>query len=77
MSSNFERLHEISNEAYAENLSILSQKLANPLLYLSLHFLMGIPFKKTYIVQKLASRKNLLHTELHRSSKHNDDRIQE
>ena len=44
MSSNFERLHEISNEAYAENLSILSQKLANTLLYLSLHFLMGIPF---------------------------------
>ena len=44
MSSNFERLHEISNEAYAENLSILSQKLANPLLYPALHFLIGIPF---------------------------------
>ena len=44
MSSNFERLHEIINEAYAENFSILSQKLANPPLYLALHFLIGIPF---------------------------------
>ena len=44
MSSNFERLHKIKNEAYAENFSILSQKLANPLLYLALHFLIGIPF---------------------------------
>ena len=44
MSSNFGRLPEIINEAYAENFSILSQKLANPLLYLALHFLIGIPF---------------------------------
>ena len=33
MSSNFERLHEIRNEAYAENFSMLSQKVANPLFY--------------------------------------------
>ena len=46
MSSNFERLHKIKNEAYAENFSIPSQKLANPLLYLALHFLIGIPFDK-------------------------------
>ena len=44
MSSNFERLHEISNEAYAKYFSILSQKLANPLLYPALHCLIGIPF---------------------------------
>ena len=44
MSSNFERLHKIRNEAYAENFSILSQKSANPLLYLALLFLIGIPF---------------------------------
>ena len=47
MSSNFERLHEIINEAYAENFSILSQKLANPLFYLSLYFLIGILFVKS------------------------------
>ena len=44
MSSNFERLHEIINQAYAENFSILTQKMENPLLNLSLHFLIGIPF---------------------------------
>ena len=52
MSSNFERLPEIINEAYAENFSILSQKLANPLLYLALHFLIGIP-KREYIMKSL------------------------
>ena len=44
MSPNFDRLHEISNEAFSKNFSILSQKLANPLLYPALHFLIGIPF---------------------------------
>jgi hypothetical protein len=46
MSSNFERLHKTRNEAYAEDFSILSQKLANPLFYPALHFLIGIPFKR-------------------------------
>ena len=32
------------NQAYAENFSILTQKMANPPLNLSLHFLIGIPF---------------------------------
>ena len=50
MSSNFERLHEIINQAYAENFSILTQKMANPLLNPSLHFLIGIPFLITYPV---------------------------
>ena len=45
-SSNFERLHEIIIEAFAENFSNLSQKMANPPLYLALHFLIGIPFYK-------------------------------
>ena len=73
MSSNFEGLHEIRNEAYAENFSILSQKLVNPLFYLSLHFLIGIPFKNlsmnvssskighdfsNKVVQKLTLEKN-------------------
>jgi hypothetical protein len=44
MSSNFERLHEIKNQAYAENFCILTQKMANPLLNTSLQFLIGIPF---------------------------------
>ena len=44
MSSNFEMLHEIINQAYAENFSILTQKMVNPLLNPSLHFLIGIPF---------------------------------
>ena len=46
MSSNFERLHNFVNEAYGKNFSILSQKMANPPLYLALHFLIGIPFTK-------------------------------
>ena len=46
MSSNFERLHEIINQAYAENFSILTQKMANPLIFPPLHFLIGIPFCK-------------------------------
>jgi hypothetical protein len=46
MSSNFERLHKIKNQAYAENFSIITQIMANPLLYPSLHFLIGIPFQK-------------------------------
>ena len=38
----------------------------------------GVNFLKTCYVLKRASRKNLLHTtELHRCSKHNDDRIHE
>ena len=32
MSSNFEMLHEIINQAYAENFSILTQNMANTLL---------------------------------------------
>ena len=35
MSSNFQRLHEITNQAYAENFSILTHKLADPLLNFS------------------------------------------
>ena len=31
-------------QAFAENITCLSQKLANPLFYLSLYFLFGIPF---------------------------------
>ena len=49
MSSNFERLHEIINQAYAENFSILTQKMVNQLLNPSLHFLIGIPFLKKRI----------------------------
>ena len=41
MSSNFERLQEIVDQADAENFSCLSQKLVNPLLYLSSYFLFG------------------------------------
>ena len=44
MGSNFERLHEIKDQAYAENFSILTLKMVNPLLNPSLHFLIGIPF---------------------------------
>jgi len=44
MSLNFERLHEIINQAYAENSSVLTQIMANPLLNPSLHFLKGVPF---------------------------------
>ena len=49
MSSSFERLHEIINEAYVENFSILSQKMVNPSLYLALHFPIGIPFKQLFL----------------------------
>ena len=44
MSLNFQRLHETTNQAYAENFRILTQKMANPLLNPALHFLIGIPF---------------------------------
>ena len=60
MSSNFERLHEIINQAYAENFSILTQKIANPLLNPSLHFLIGIPFKK-FLKKHLSNHIEKLH----------------
>ena len=44
MSLNFQRLHETTNQAYAENFRILTQKMADPLLNPALHFLIGIPF---------------------------------
>ena len=45
MSSNFVRFQEILNQAFAENFTCLTKKLANPLKNLALHFLLiGIPF---------------------------------
>ena len=44
MSSNFVRFQEILNQAFAENFICLTQKLANSLNNLALHFLIGIPF---------------------------------
>ena len=62
MSSNFERLHEIINQAYAENFSILTQKMANPLLNPPLHFLIGIPFFKLvmFFINQFPSLASLL-----------------
>ena len=42
MSSNFVRFQEILNKAFAQNFICLTQKLANPLKNLALHFLIGI-----------------------------------
>ena len=41
MSSNFDRLHKIIYQAFAENFSILTQKMVNPLLNPPLHFLIN------------------------------------
>ena len=38
------RFQEFLNQAFAENFICLTQKLANPLKNLALHFLIGIPF---------------------------------
>ena len=52
MCSNFERLHEIINEAYAENFSILSQKWANPpYIWLFISY-QGSPLEKLEIEHK-------------------------
>ena len=53
MSLNFQRLHETTNQAYAENFRILTQKMADPLLNPALHFLIGIPFKARWYVYNL------------------------
>jgi hypothetical protein len=42
MSSNFVRFQKIQNQAFAENFICLSQKLVNPLFYLSSYFLLHI-----------------------------------
>ena len=43
---------KILNQVFAENFSCLSQKLVNPLLYLSSYFLFGIPFSFIKNVRK-------------------------
>ena len=46
MSSNFVRFQKIANQAFAENFTCLSQKLVNPLFYLSPYFFLHNPFQK-------------------------------
>ena len=72
MSLNFQRLHETTNQAYAENFRILTQKMADPLLNPALHFLIGIPFiNKEFFVAIIASfMKGLLSMLLNLSKTH-------
>ena len=47
MSSNFVRFQKIQNQAFAEIFTCLSQKLVNPLFYLSPYFLLHILFSNS------------------------------